>query len=184
MSTFKIIGISGSFRAKSFNHLALVAAQKSMPEGMTMEIVDYSDIPLYNQDIQEKGFPASVEALRAKIAAADGILIASPEYNYSITGVLKNMIDWLSRTSPQPFKEKPAALISATQGPVGGARNQYEVRKILNGLESFVLNKPEVFIGQCHTKFDAAGELTDAMTKKFLGDQMVAFKTWIDRVKN
>lgn len=183
MKTYKILGICGSLRAKSYNHFALKAAAQFMPEGMTLTIADYSDIPLYNQDNQAPATLAAVERLRAQLAGADALLIASPEYNYSVTGVLKNAIDWLSRTTPQPFKEKPIALLSATQGPVGGARNQYELRKILGGLEAMVLNKPEVFIGMCQNRFDEQGELTDATTRKFIADQMLALQAWIKRVE-
>lgn len=182
MKNYKILGISGSLRAKSYNHMALKSAQQLMPEGMTLEVIDYSDIPLYNQDDQSPATLAAVERLRAKVADADALLIASPEYNYSVSGVLKNAIDWLSRTSPQPFKEKPVALMSATQGPVGGARNQYELRKILGGLEAFVMHKPEIFMGMCQNRFDDKGELTDATTRKFIGDQMVALQGWITRL--
>jgi chromate reductase len=183
MNSYKILGISGSLRAKSYNHFALKAAALLMPVGMTLEIADYADIPLYNQDDQGPATLAAVEKLRAQVAGADALLIASPEYNYSVTGVLKNAIDWLSRTSPQPFREKPVALLSATQGPVGGARNQYELRKILGGLEALVLNKPEIFMGMCQNRFDENGELTDAATRKLLGEQMLALQAWIRRME-
>ena len=182
MKNYKVLGISGSLRAKSYNHMALKAAEQLMPEGMTLEVIDYSDIPLYNQDDQSPSTLAAVERLRAKVAGADALLIASPEYNYSVSGVLKNAIDWLSRTSPQPFKEKPVALLSATQGPVGGARHQYELRKILACLEAFVMNKPEIYIGMCQNRFDDKGELTDAATRKVIGEQMVALQGWISRL--
>ena len=183
MKSYRILGISGSLRARSYNHFALLAAAQLMPGGMVLTIADYSAIPLYNQDDQSPATLAAVDKLRAQIASADALLIASPEYNYSVTGVLKNAIDWLSRTSPQPFREKPVALMSATQGPVGGARNQYELRKILNGLEALVLNKPEIFIGMCQSRFDEQGELTDAMTRKLIGDQMLALQSWIQRME-
>ena len=183
MKSYGILGISGSLRASSYNHFALLAAKQLMPSGMLLTITTYSALPLYNQDDQSPVTLAAVEKLRAQIASADALLIASPEYNYSVTGVLKNAIDWLSRTSPQPFREKPVALMSATQGPVGGARNQYELRKILNGLEALVLNKPEIFIGMCQNRFDDKGELTDAATRKLIGDQMLALQAWIKRME-
>jgi chromate reductase len=183
MKNYKILGICGSLRVKSYNHMALNAAAQLMPEGMTLEVIDYSNIPLYNQDDQSPATLAAVEHLRAKVGGADALLIASPEYNYSVSGVLKNAIDWLSRTSPQPFKEKPVALVSATQGPVGGARHQYELRKILGCLEAFVMNKPEIYIGMCHSRFDEKGELTDATTRKFISDQMLALQGWITRLE-
>ena len=182
MTTLNILGISGSLRAKSYNHQALQAAAQVMPEGMQLQIADYADIPLFNQDVLSAGVPASVESLRARIAAADAVLSASPEYNFSVAGVLKNAIDWLSRTTPQPFKDKPVAMLSATMGPLGGARSQYDLRKILGGLEAIVLPKPEVFIGMAQNRFDANGVLTDEATRKMLTDQMSALKAWIARV--
>ncbi|MBM3407886.1 MAG: NAD(P)H-dependent oxidoreductase [Betaproteobacteria bacterium] len=179
MSVLKVVAISGSLRAKSYNHAALRAAAELAPDDLEIRIVDYAAVPLYNQDDQAKGFPGSVEALRAEIAGADGLLIASPEYNFSVSGVLKNAIDWLSRTNPQPFKGKPTAILSATMGPIGGARSQYDLRKIIGGIEANVLTKPEVFIGACHTKFNEQGQLTDEATRKIIGEQMLAFRNWI-----
>ena len=112
MSTLNVVALSGSLRAKSFNHAALRAAAELAPADLSIRIVDYSGVPLYNQDLQAQGFPAAVESLRAAIASADGLLIASPEYNFSVSGVLKNAIDWLSRMNPQPFKGKPSAIMS------------------------------------------------------------------------
>lgn len=182
MTTLNILGISGSLRAKSYNHYALLAAAQAMPEGMQLQVADYSDIPLFNQDVLAAGVPASVEKLRARIAAADAVLIASPEYNFSVSGVLKNAIDWLSRTMPQPFKDKPVAILSATMGPLGGARSQYDLRKIVTGLDAIVLPKPEVFIGMAQNRFDASGNLTDEATRTMLAAQMAAFQAWIARV--
>jgi chromate reductase len=182
MTSLNIVAISGSLRTKSYNHAALRAAASLAPEGMKVRIVDYSGIPLYNGDLQAQGFPAAAEALRAEIASADGLLIASPEYNFSVSGVLKNAIDWLSRMNPQPFKGKPTAIMSATMGPLGGARSQYDLRKIIGGLEANVLTKPEIFIGACHTRFDEQGTLTDEATKKIIAEQMVAFRGWIQQL--
>ncbi|MBP6851281.1 MAG: NAD(P)H-dependent oxidoreductase, partial [Rhodoferax sp.] len=104
------------------------------------------------------------------------------EYNFSISGVLKNAIDWLSRVPAPPFKDKPVAILSATMGPLGGGRHQYELRKVLGSQDALVLVKPEVFINAAHTKFDAEGKLTDEPTRKILADQMVALQRWIGRV--
>ena len=182
MHPIRVLGICGSLRRASYNHMALRAAAQLMPEGMTLMEADLSDVPLYCQDIEDAGLPPAVARLQADLLAADAVLIASPEYNFSVTGVLKNSIDWLSRTKPQPFKDKPVAILSATQGPVGGARNQYDLRKIMGCLEAIVMPKPEVFINFCHTKFDAQGQLTDEATRKVLGDQQQAFERWIRRV--
>ena len=181
---FRVLGICGSLRAKSYNMAALKAAGDLMPADLSLTITQYADIPLYNQDVQDKGFPEPVMRLNREILDADAILIASPEYNYSVSGVLKNALDWLSRIQPaQPFKNKPVAIISATGGPLGGARNQYELRKILGCFEAHVLARPEIFIGMEQTKFDAELKLTDEPTRKILGDQMKAFVDHITKVK-
>ena len=182
MAQFNILGICGSLRAKSINRYALRAAGEVMPAGMRLTLAAYDAIPLYNQDVQDQGIPAAVVQLASEIAAADGLLIASPEYNFSISGPLKNAIDWVSRVTPQPFKDKPIAILSATAGPLGGGRHQYEVRKILGGLDGLVLTRPEVFITLAQSKFDADGTLTDATVRKVVTDQMAAFERWIGRV--
>jgi len=178
-----ILGICGSLRKSSYNMMALKVAGQLMPEGMHLSIAEIGDLPLYNQDVFDKGLPESAVRLRAAIKAADGVLIASPEYNFSITGVLKNAIDWASRPPEQPFLEKPAAILSATTGPLGGARSQYDLRKILLFLNAHTLIKPEIFINAAQTKFAADGSLNDEATRKFVGDQMVAFAKWIKRMR-
>ena len=178
-----ILGICGSLRAKSFNRLALASAGELMPEGMTLTVAPIADIPLYSQDVQDAGIPSPVTQLRDAILAADGLLIACPEYNFSVSGVLKNAIDWMSRVTPQPFQDKPAAVLSATAGPLGGARAQYDLRRILSCLGAQWLQKPEVFIGVAQTKFGADGKLADEVTRKFIGLQMIAYADWIARMK-
>jgi chromate reductase len=185
MTKLKIVGICGSLRAKSFNLSALHAAGSLMPEGMSMEIAPLHDLPMYNADLQEKGMPESVQKLRDVMASADGLMIAAPEFNWTISAPLKNMIDWVSRfpAGQQPFFQKPVAIVSATMGPLGGARVQYDVRRSLSGLGVFDLVKPEIFINNAHTKFDATGKLTDEATLKIMQEQMVAFQDWIVRMK-
>jgi chromate reductase len=183
-ASINVLGICGSLRAGSYNRMALHAAAELLPEGMTLEIVEtLRDIPPYDDDVRQKGFPPSVEALRAKIAAADAVLIASPEYNYSIPGVLKNAIDWASRPPSQPFDGKPIALMGASPGLFGTARAQYHLRQSFVFLNAFVLNRPEVMIGQAPQKFDAEGRLTDAATRKFIADLMLALWDWTQRLK-
>ncbi len=178
-----ILGINGSLRKHSYNRMALQAARELMPPGMSLHITHYEDVPLFNQDDQEQGFPVAVVRLAGEIARADGVLIASPDYNHSVAGVLKNAIDWVSRIEPQPFVGKPVAMLSATMGPVGGARNQYELRKIIASIEGLCLVKPEVFIGRADTKFDSNGHLADEPTRRILGLQMHAFQQWILRLR-
>jgi len=179
----KVLGISGSLRKGSFNSGALRAAQSLVPEGMTIEIAEIGDIPLYNEDVRTAGLPPSVERFRAKIAAADALLVVSPEYNFSVPGVLKNAIDWASRPPNQPFNEKPVAIMGASGGPLGTARGQYHLRQVLYGLNAYVLNKPEVFIREAASKFDEAGNLTDETTKEFIGRLLASLAAWTTRLR-
>jgi chromate reductase len=181
---YNVLGMCGSLREKSFNLMALKVAGELMPPGMKLKITAIGDLPLYNFDVQQKGFPASVNRLRDEVLAADALLFASPEYNWTVSAPLKNVIDWLSRFKPAvPFENKPAAVISATQGPLGGARGQYDLRRILDGLGVHWLRKPEIFIGMAQNKFDAEGRLIDEPTRKIMTEQMAAFRDWIGRVK-
>ena len=180
--TLRIAGLCGSLRAKSYNLMALKAAGALMPEGMRLDIASIGDVPLYDADVQARGFPDVVTRLAATIRAADAVLIASPEYNFSVPGVLKNAIDWLSRVDAQPFDDKPVAILGASMGPVGTARMQYDLRKILLFLNANVLVKPEIFIGTAQAKFGADGQLADETTAKFLGQQMTALRTWTLRI--
>jgi chromate reductase, NAD(P)H dehydrogenase (quinone) len=178
-----VLGISGSLRAGSYNTAALRAAQGLVPQGMTIAIAEIGDIPLYNEDVRTAGLPTSVERFRHQIAAADALLVVSPEYNFSVPGVLKNAIDWASRPPNQPFNEKPVAIMGASGGPLGTARAQYHLRQVLYGLNALVLNKPEVFIGQAGTKFDPAGNLTDETTREFIGKLLVSLAAWTTRLR-
>src|SRR5437773_7699091 len=182
MSDLKVLGISGSLREASFNTAALKACAELMPAGMTMSYARIDDIPLFNQDLFDAGLPESAKRFRAEVAAADGVLIASPEYNFSLSAALKNAIDWASRPPNQSWQDKPVAIFSCSQGPLGGARVQYDLRRILGQLWAHVLPRPEVFIGAAPGKFDAQGKLTDEATKKFLTDLLTGFKPWIERM--
>ena len=182
-STVKIVGISGSLRRASFNSAALRAAQELTPPGMTIDIFDISAIPLYNEDVKAQGFPPVVTDLRARIKAADGLLLATPEYNYSTSGVLKNVIDWVSRPPEHPFDGKPIALMGASGGALGTARAQYHLRQMFIFLNAHMLNRPEVMIGGAPSKFDAEGKLTDQATRDFLGTMLTAFKAWIEKLR-
>ena len=183
MADLKILGISGSLRKGSYNTAALRACAELMPAGMTMTYARIDDIPLFNQDVFDAGLPEPAKRFRAEVAAADALLIASPEYNFSVTAALKNAIDWGSRAPNQVFQDKPIAMFSATTGPVGGARVQYDLRKILVQLWGLVLPKPEVFIGNAASKFDAQGRLGDEAARKFLSELLVAFQAWIVRMQ-
>ncbi|CAM5788760.1 NADPH-dependent FMN reductase [Castellaniella caeni] len=172
--SIRVLAIGGSLRQGSFNHLLLRQAQRQAPEGMVIDIADLSDIPLYNGDVQAQGFPAAVQRVAAQVAQADALLIATPEYNYSISGVLKNAIDWLSRVPGTPFQGKPVAITSASMSGLGGARAQYHLRQVLVYLDVHPLNKPELFISAAHEKFNAQGELTDAASRAGLDALLAA----------
>jgi len=181
----KVLGISGSLRKASFNTALLRAAIPLAPEGMTIEAASIAEVPLYNEDLlQAAGFPAPVAALRAAIAGADALLIASPEYNFSIPGVLKNAIDWASRPPDQPFAGKAVALMSASNGMLGGARAQYHLRQACVYLDMHPLNKPEVFVSRASEKFDADGTLTDEPTRQHLRALLDALSRWTSRLES
>lgn len=177
-----IIGISGSLRNGSLNTALLRACQTMLPPGVTMEVADLSDIPLYNEDVRQQGFPTAVQVLRGKITAADAVVIASPEYNYSVSGVLKNAIDWVSRPPNQPFDSKPIALLGATPGGFGTARSQYHLRQVFVYLNGLLLNKPEVMISDAPSKFNVDGILTDPATAEHIRKMLVALVMWTGRV--
>jgi chromate reductase len=182
MSTLDIVGLCGSLRKASINHAALRLAGERMPTSMTLEIADWREVPVFDGDVLAQGLPPAVAALKERIRRADGVLIATPEYNFSIPGGIKNVLDWTSRGDDQPWAGKPVAILTASPGPVGGARVQYDLRKVMLFLNASVLVKPEVFIGMAGTKFDADGRCTDETTRKFVGDQMLAFEKWIAAV--
>src|SRR6201993_952437 len=185
MANLNVISICGSLRKGSYNRIVMNALPGLAPEGMQIkEAPPFSEFPLYNADIQNStGFPAPVNTLADAIRAADGVIFCTPEYNFSVPGGLKNAIDWVSRLQNQPFAGKPVALQSVSPGPVGGARVQYDLRKSMMFLDAFTLNKPEIFIGNCASKFDEkTGELKDEVTRGLLKQQLASFATFIARV--
>ncbi len=178
------LGISGSLRKQSYNTAALQACQSCLPQGVTMSLADIAPVPLYNDDVYKQGFPDSVQRLREQIQAADALLIATPEYNYSMPGVLKNAIDWASRPPAQPFDGKPIALIGATPGGMGTSRAQYQLRQVFVALNAKVLNRPEVFISGAPNKFDADGRLTDAATLENLAKMLAALADRVSQLRS
>ena len=177
----KLVAFCGSLRKASFNRMALNAFIERVPAGTTVHTIEI-DWPLYDADIQAKGFPDKVQAAQKAMLEADGIVFASPEYNYGISGVLKNAIDWLSRMTPQPFAAKPIALFGASGGILGTARAQYQLRQTLVFLDGRPVNKPEVMIGQAQNRF-ADGKLTDEPTGKLLADLGAALVLAIRQAK-
>jgi chromate reductase len=168
-----IFGIAGSLRKGSFNRMALKAAQGLVPAGATLEAFDLPDLPGFNQD-NEKTPPPVVTEMKAKIRAADAILLVTPEYNYSVSGVLKNAIDWAARPyGDSAWKGKPAAIMGASAGVLGTARAQYHLRQTLVFLDMPTVNQPEVMIAAAASKFDPAGNLTDETAKKLISQLLV-----------
>lgn len=176
-----VLGFSGSLRQGSYNTALLKTAQKMAPADLRLDIVDadWGTWPIYNADIQAKGVPAAVTALGERIKAAHGLYFVTPEYNYTLPGGLKNMIDWLSRLNPQPFAGKPIAVAGAAAGVLGTGRAQYDLRRAFVFLDGIVLNKPEVFVAAAHTKFDKDGNFTDEAGRTALAGQLAAFAGWI-----
>jgi len=179
----KLVAFCGSLRKGSLNRMALNAFIERVPAGTTVETIEIGDWPLYNADVQAQGFPDKVQAAQKAMLAADGVVIATPEYNYGISGALKNAIDWLSRMTPQPFAAKPTAIFGASGGVLGTARAQYQLRQTLVFLDGRPVNKPEVMIGQATAKFSPEGKLTDEAVGKFLTDLGAALGLAIRQAK-
>ncbi len=182
-STVTVLGIAGSLRKGSLNRAALRAAQTLAPEGTRVETFDLDGIPVYNQD-DEASPPKRVVELKARVRAADAILFVTPEFNYSIPGVLKNAIDWGSRPyGDSCWQGKPVAMMGASLGPFGTARAQYHLRQCFVFLDMHPLNKPEVMIGSAAQKFDATGNLTDEHTSKSIQDLLKALSAWTRKLQ-
>lgn len=184
--TLKIVTLLGSLRKGSFNAMVAHTLPKIAPAGMQVDALpSIADIPLYDADIQqEEGFPRSVEAIAEQIRSADGVVIVTPEYNYSVPGGLKNAIDWLSRLPEQPLAGKPVLIQTSSMGAIGGARCQYHLRQILVFLDAMVMNKPEFMGGVIQNKVDPqTGEVVDQSTLDHLSGQLTAFGDYIQRIK-
>ena len=170
MNKISILGFAGSLRKGSFNKAILRAAAKLLPENAELEIFDLEGIPLFNQD-NENNYPQKLLDFKAKIKAADAILIATPEYNYSIPGVLKNAIDCASRPfGDNAFKGKAVAIMGASVGMLGTARAQYHLRQSFVFLDVYTVNNPEVMVPFAADKVDAEGNLSDSKTKGLIAE--------------
>lgn len=182
--TIKILGIVGSLRRNSFNLHTMRAAQAKAPQGVQLEIFTLDGIPPFNQD-EEQQQPPKVVQLKSSILAADALLIATPEYNYSIPGVLKNAIDWATRPyGDNPFTGKPTAIMGASTGGMGTSRSQYHLRQVLTALNAHTLNQPEMMISHAADAFDADGKLIDAGLEAQLEKLLNALVRWTNRLKN
>ena len=178
----RILGIAGSLRRDSYNRAALRAATELVPEGASIEIFELDGIPGFNQD-EEQNPPAKVVELKRRIREADAILFVTPEYNYSVPGVLKNAIDWASRPyGDSAWNGKPAAIMGASVGTIGTARAQYHLRQMMVFLNMFPVNQPEVMIANASQRFDAQGNLTDDATKDFIRQLLQSLVDWTRRI--
>ena len=176
-----IVSICGSLRKGSYNAALQRALPSLAPVGIKITPAPaWSDIPIYNFDIQHAGIPAPVTAWADALRAADGLIIVSPEYNWTIPGGLKNAIDWTSRLKDDPFKGKAVAIQSCAGGLLGGARMQYHLRQSLTSVESVILIRPEVFVNFAAKKFDEKTmELTDHATREMIKVQLEAFEKFV-----
>ena len=178
-----ILGIAGSLRRQSYNRSALRAARQLVPEGVTLDIFELDGIPGFNQD-EEQNPPDKVVELKKRIRAADALLFVTPEYNYSIPGVLKNAMDWASRPyGDSAWSGKLAAIMGASVGTIGTARAQYHLRQVFVALNIFPINQPEVMIGNAAGRFDAQGNLTDEKTKDHIRNLLRALAEWTERIR-
>lgn len=177
------LAIAGSLRRKSYNRALLQAVVEVAPDDVTVQVVDLSDIPLYNADVEEAGDPDPVRALKDALRAADALIVATPEYNHGMPGVTKNAIDWLSRPSKDaPLAEKPVGILGASPGITGTARAQSQLRQSLVFANAYCMPQPEVLVYRAHEKFDDEGRLTDEKTRDFLGKWVRALADWTRRL--
>jgi chromate reductase, NAD(P)H dehydrogenase (quinone) len=179
----KLLGISGSLRKGSYNSRLLEVAVELMPEGVELTLIGCGEIPHYNKDLDTDNKPEAVLQLLQAVRYADGVLFATPEYNYSFSGVLKNAIDWASRPAYKSvLAGKPCAIISASQSLVGGARAQAHLRQVLSATLSPVAPAPPFLVSMVQEKFDTGGLLTDEDTRRRLARYMGDFIDWVNRL--
>ena len=182
-STCNILGIVGSLRRESYNRSAMRAAAELVPPGARIEVFGLDGIPPFNEDVEQRP-PAEVVELKRRVRAADALLFATPEYNYSIPGVLKNAIDWASRPyGDSAWAGKPAAIMGASVAQIGTARAQYHLRQVFVFLDVHAVNQPEVMIGNADDKFDGEGRLTDARTREAIRQLLRNLVDWTDRLR-
>jgi chromate reductase, NAD(P)H dehydrogenase (quinone) len=180
----RVVGIAGSLRRGSFNRALLSAAQELAPPNLLIEVRELNNVPLFNEDLDADGTPASVVELRRAVRAADGVLLATPEYNHGVPGVLKNAVDWLSQPLRRSALEgKPAALMGASTALTGTARSQSQLRQAFVLTNSPVMQQPEVLVARAQEKFDSQGRLIDESTRRFLTGFLIQLAEWLVRQK-
>lgn len=183
-AVLKLVGISGSLRQASHNTALLKTAAKMLPESVELTLVSIGELPFFNSDLTDESALKQVEAFKKVVSEADGLLIASPEYNYSVTGVLKNALDWASRpTYKSPLAQKPVGVLSAAASWAGGARSQAHLKAILGGVIAQVFPYPEFLVGRSFEKFTAEGELTDDTTRELLQQYLATYVEWVQKVR-
>ena len=179
---YQVLGIAGSLRAASFNRALLTSAAEIAAPRLIVSIHDLGRVPLYNGDVEAAGVPDAVGELREALRRADALLIATPEYNHGVPGVLKNTIDWLSRPPRESALDgKPAAILGASPGMTGTARAQTQLRQAFVFTNTYVMPQPEILVARAAEKFDPEGQLTDAPTRAALTRFLARFAEWIDR---
>jgi chromate reductase, NAD(P)H dehydrogenase (quinone) len=180
----RLVGFAGSLRRDSFNQALLRAARELAPGDVEIEILDISRIPLYNADDESDGDSPAVSEFKDSIRQSDGIIIATPEYNHGVPGVMKNLVDWASRPPRgSPLDGKPVAIMGASPGMTGTARAQSQLRQAFVFTNSYCMPRPEILVARCTEKFDAEGRLFDESTLKFLTSYMVAVSAWMRRFR-
>lgn len=180
----RILGICGSLRVGSLNRMLLRAAEDQAPEGVTIEVADISGIPLFNEDVEASGDPEPVRVLKEGIRDADAVLIATPEYNWGLPGVLKNAFDWASRPPGRSFlRQKPVAMMGVSNGPWGTTRAQLQLRQSLTYVDALTLQTPWVYVALGKDKFDASGTLNDERTRQQVKELIAALVAWTERVR-
>ncbi|MCW2962218.1 MAG: NADPH-dependent reductase [Thermoleophilia bacterium] len=186
IDTISVVALVGSLRADSVNRRLFERAQELAPDDVRLTEAPIRDVPLFDDDLiterSEAGMPASVQLLRSQLRAADAILFVSPEYNYSIPGVLKNAIDWASRGAAHPFADKPVAIMGASGGMRGTVRMQYHLRQACVYLDAHPINKPEVLITGAAAQLGPGGELEPA-TAELVREQLLALAAWTRRLR-
>ena len=178
----RVVAFAGSLRRRSFNRALIEAAREIAPPGLTIESVEIGGLPFYDADLEAQGDPPAVTEFKTALASADGILIATPEYNDGVPGVLINALDWGSRLPGRsPLAGKPTVVMGASPSQVGTARAQLHLRQVLGHVQARVLPPPELLVARAHERFDAELRLTDEGTRRLLADLLRRFAIWIAR---
>lgn len=178
--TIKILAFAGSLREGSYNKAVLRAAKELASSSMNIHIFDLEGIPLYNADVEAQGDPERVAEFKEAIRGADGLLIATPEYNHGVPAVTKNAIDWASRPPKSaPLNKKPVGILGASPGMTGSARGQSQLRQAFEFTNSYCMPQPEILVYRAHEKFDDDGKLTDEATRKYLAKYLEALQEWV-----